>query len=428
MTDRYMESKKYLDRARRVTPGGAQTLSKMAARFPEGAYPVAVMEGRGARVTDVDCNEYVDWICGLGAITLGYNDEHVNAAVHRQVDRGAGFSLPHWLEVMVAEKLCQAIPCAEMVRFVNSGSEATEAAIRTARIATGKDIILTVGSGYHSWHSWFQAVKPWHPGVPAEYTSLVRSFSYNDLDSLDKQFLIARDNVAAVIMEPCLFDEPADGFLAGVAERCVRNGAMLIFDEVVCGGRWRLGGGQQYFGVTPDLATFGKGLANGYPIGFLCGKAEWMQHAELISGTFGGNPVSLAAMNAALNVYMMEPVVERMFQRGSQLQMLFGSLARKHGVPAVCDGYPCKPRIRFTCSTERENVLAMSLFLQETAAGGALFHPGGFNVCAALTDDDMNVTDVAIGMALSAVSVALNTGDWSGLVGKTIRPVVTVRQ
>jgi glutamate-1-semialdehyde aminotransferase len=391
---------------------------------------VALTHGDGARVLDVDGNGYVDWICALGAVTLGYGDIQIPAKTVTQ-----SMSLPHYRELELAERLCDKIPCAEMVRFVNSGSEATEAAIRTARIATGRDVILTVKSGYHSWHSWFQAVKDWHPGIPTILKCLIGGFQYNDLESLRKQFekftrveLGLDDGVAAVIMEPCLFEKPHEGFLQGVRNLCTQYGALLIFDEMVTGYRWRLAGGQEYFNVTPDLATYGKAMANGLPIGMLCGKREYMQHAELISGTFGGNPISVAAANSVLDCYEQNDIIKIMWTRGGELQDQFNMRANYFGVPAVCDGYPCKPRIRFTHADEVINQKAMALFLQTCALHGALFHPGGFNVSAALTDQDMSATFDAIDEGLLAVGRALQRQDWSELEGQLCKPVVTVRQ
>lgn len=442
--DRYAKSREYLERAKRVTPGAAQTLSKMPARFPQGAFPVATSYGGGARVMDVDGNWYVDWIGALGAIPLGYSNDNVLDSVMMACNDGsAAFSLPHYLEADLSERLCSKIPCAEMVRFVNSGSEATEAAIRTARIATGRDIILTVKSGYHSWHSWFQAVKDWHPGVPLLYGDMIGSFIYNDIGSVHQAFKWHKTNdwqldgdsalkpgVAAVILEPCLFEKPNDGFLQGVRDLCTKYGALLIFDEMVTGYRWRLAGGQEYFDVTPDLATFGKGMANGLPIGMLCGKREYMQHAELISGTFGGNALSLAAANAVLDVYESEPVIETMWKRGQEFQDYFNSEAYNCTVEAECIGYPCKPKINFTESGRKRadiNQLCMSLFLQVAAEHGMLWHPGGGNVCYALTDEDMEQTKNAISKALIAIRHAVRFDDWSALKGNLIQPVVTVR-
>lgn len=431
--DRYAKSREYLERAKKVTPGAAQTLSKMPARFPQGAFPVALYDGYKARVQDVDGSEYVDWIGCLGANPLGYTNDHVNQSVAKALTAGPLFSLPHYTETELAERLCLKIPCAEMVRFVNSGSEATEAAIRTARIATGRDIILTVKSGYHSWHSWFQAVKDWHPGVPESYEEIVGPFTYNDLYSFEKAIIGSKisqydkHNVAAVILEPTLFEPPSATFLSDLRNRCSAEGILLIFDEMVTGYRWRLAGGQEYFGVTPDLATFGKGMANGLPIGMLCGKREYMQHAELISGTFGGNALSLAAANAVLDVYELEPVIETMWKRGRDFQDYFNAQVNDYSVEAVCDGYPCKPRVRFTYETQELRDKAMSLFLQITAEHGALLHPGGLNVCYTLTDQDMRITHTAITEGLNAVAVAEYENDWSALKGNIIQPVVTVR-
>lgn len=435
--DRYTKSHEYLKRAEKVIPGAAQTLSKMPARFPQGAFPVAASVGEGARVMDIDGNWYVDWIGALGAIPLGYSNDNVLYSVMKACnDGGAAFSLPNYREADLAERLCKKIPCAEMVRFVNSGSEATEAAIRTARIATGRDVILTVKSGYHSWFSTFQIIKDWHPGIPEIYGTVIDGFEYNNLESLEKAFKYNRevnwqldsdykisDGVAAVILEPCLFEKPNDGFLQGVRDLCTKYGALLIFDEMVTGYRWALAGGQEYFGITPDLATFGKGMANGLPIGMLCGKREYMQHAELISGTFGGNALSLAAANAVLDVYENEPVIETMWKRGKEFQDYFNGQAATYDVGAVCEGYACKPRIRFLEESDK----SMSLFLQVAAEHGMLWHPGGGNVCYALTDKDMEVTFSAIYAGIKAVRNAVTRNDWSALKGNIIQPVVTVR-
>src|SRR3990172_42516 len=207
MMERYKKSQEYLARALKVTPGGSQTLSKRATRFPLGAYPVVLSHGGGAYVVGVDGHRYLDMICGLACMTLGYSkhlDEcsiynpterpEINAAVQQLVKCGISFSLATELEAEVAEKLCAIIPCAEQVRFVKTGSEATEAAIRIARKATGRDIILAVGDGYNSWHSWFQCLKPEHTGIPAPYEMLVSSITYNDLASVERGFQYHAEN------------------------------------------------------------------------------------------------------------------------------------------------------------------------------------------------------------------------------------------
>jgi len=422
--DRYKKSDEYLRWAREVTPGAAQTLSKMPARFPEGGFPVALDRGFGAVVFDIDENKYVDWICGLGAMTLGYYHEQVTKAVVEQVYKGAAFSLSTTLEGSVAQRLCEMIPCAEMVRFVKTGSEATEAAIRVARMATGRSNILTVGAGYHGWHSWFQAIKPNHPGIPIHYERMINSFKYGETQDMLNACVANGTNIAAVILEPCLFEAPPSGFLSALREICSRYGIVLIFDEMVTGFRWRIAGGQEYFGVTPDLATFGKGCANGYPLAFLCGKKDLMEHASIVSGTFGGDAISLAACNAVLDVYTHQDIIGKMWEAGALLIDHFNDRAIHYGVKAVMNGYPCKPRIVFR---EDQANRCMSLFLQEAALNGALFHPGGFNVSAALSHDDIEATKHAVSHALFMVGKAIHTRDWSALIGREIQPINIIR-
>lgn len=443
MSNRYMKSDAALARLRSVTPGGAQTLSKRAERFTEGSYPVALDRGRGASVWDVDGNRYLDMICGLASMTLGYptqrdecdaiqptEDLVTNAVVNQIIQRGVTFSLATELEAEVAEKLIAMIPCAEMVRFVKTGSEATEAAIRVARKATGRKIILTVKEGYHSWHSWFQAVKPEHPGIPHEYGQMVSALPYNDLAAFRDRVEGLRQwdiQIAAIILEPCHYERPASGFLQGLRELCDETGAVLIFDEMVTGFRWANGGAQEYFGVTPDLATFGKACANGYPLAFLCGKADLMQHADVVSGTFGGETLSLAACSAVLDIYQRDPVVERLWDRGGQFQDMFNMHAVTMGVPAICDGYAVKPRIRFTYGSDRTNTLALSLFVQELARLGVLWHPAGGNLSAAMTRDDIAFAGRSCQEALAIVREAEKDNRWSALTGKPIQPSSFVR-
>ena len=427
MVNPYRKSMQWLDYARQWTPTAAQTMSKAPERFPLGAFPVFADDGRGAKLYDIDGNEFVDWICGLASITLGYGNQKVLEAVKCQLIKGINFSLPSKLEASTAERLCSVFPCGAngSVRFLKTGSEANEGALRIARRATGRDVIVTVGSGYHSWHAWAASYKPWHPGVPKVMESLVRVFNYNDLSSLDD---VLSDDVAMVIMEPTCHEKTSREFLQGVVDRAHAVGALVCFDEVVCAGRWARAGGQEYFKVTPDFCTTGKGLANGMPLACIIGPRELLAYADLISGTFGGEALSLAAANAVLDVYESEPVIETMWKRGQELQDYFNSEASNFSVQAVCDGYPCKPRFKFAYDDQDLNNKAMSLFLQAAAERGLLAHPGGLNVCYALTDQDMQVTFDAITHAISEVYYAEYHNDWSALKGDIIKPVVTVRQ
>src|SRR5262245_29379925 len=190
----FERSLSWLARAREVVPGASQTLSKGPGMFVEGAYPVFLERGRGCRVWDVDGNEYVDYILGLASITLGYAYPAVTLAVTRQLEQGSIFSLPHPLEVLVSERLRDLIPCAEMVRFVKTGSEADAAAVRVARAATGREVIAI--AGYHGWHEWYAVTTPRSKGIPKDVARYVAPFNYNDLESLERVLDEHRGRVA----------------------------------------------------------------------------------------------------------------------------------------------------------------------------------------------------------------------------------------
>jgi glutamate-1-semialdehyde 2,1-aminomutase len=415
---RYPMSDKWHAKAIERTPSGSQTMSKARSRYGS-AHPAFLEAGIGAWVTDVDGLTYCDWSCGLAAITLGYQHPAVNDAVVTQLTKGVSFSLPTRLEAMVAEQLCDVFPCGQngMVRFTKTGSEADSAACRIARRATGNVVILA--SGYLGWHDWALSRNALHPGIPREDN--VYSFPYNDVACVDGLLRTHKPDVAAVFIEPVLFDEPKPGFLHDLRRLCDDHGVLLIFDEVVCGGRWALGGAQEYFGVMPDLCTFGKGLANGYPLAGIVGRKDLMQYADTISGTFGGEALSLAACQATLAVYRKEEVVAHMWSIG---KILVGQLAEamyKYDLAGVVslEGYPVHPRLKF--HVQHANA-CMTLVLQELARYGVLIHPGGWNVSLAHDMDEVRHTAAAFDIAFEVLANALKEGFAPYLAGTLIEP------
>ncbi len=297
----FKKSEALLQRELKVSPLAAQTYSKSYRYFCRGLAPSYVDYGEGCYIYDVDGNKFVDYICALGPITVGYNNPSVNEAVIAQVKKFASASLQSELEVELAEKLCEIVPCAEMVRFVKNGSDATTAAIRLARAYTGRDIVLM--SGYHGMHDWSIGASENHKGVPDAVRSLTQNFVYNDLKDLETK--LKADNVAAVILEPIQSDGPKEGYLAAVKELAHKYGALLIFDEVVSGFRYALGGASELYNVTPDMASFGKGMANGYSISAVAGKKELLSQIEqgvFVSTTFGGDSISMAASLATIKI------------------------------------------------------------------------------------------------------------------------------
>lgn len=349
-------AKKFLARSLQVSPGGAQTRSKRASVFPE-TFPVGLDWGMGSHVYDIEGRGYIDWICGLGAISLGYNYPEVTAAAMKQVFDSPSFSLPHYLEVETAELLLDMLKWPEQVRWVKTGSEATVGAMMIARWATGRDVILSIG--YHGWHEAHQPSRSLASVAWGELEALKRAWEYQPTGS-----------VAGVLLEACRDSEPPLGYLQGIQDLCRQHGALLIVDECVTGFRWAIGGASAYFGIQPDLACYGKGLANGYSLACIVGPGRLMAHAMGVSGTYGGEAVSLAACKATLEVYRKEPVIKHMWNIGRQ--WLASGLA---------EGYPCHPRLRGSKEEVWDKVARL-------ASGGVLIHPAGFNVSYSHTVQD----------------------------------------
>ncbi len=295
MSKRYKKSEDFLDRALQVIPLGSQTFSKSKTALPFGVSPYFVERAKGSRMWDIDGNAYLDFVSALCCVTLGYLDPDVDAAVRAQMDSGVTFSLPHRLETEVAELLVEMIPCAEKVRFAKNGTDATSGAIRVARAYTGRNRVAVCG--YHGWQDWYIGTTLRDLGVPQAVKELSHTYTFNDIGSLQRLLDAHPGEFAAVMLEPLNVAYPKDGFLEKVQAAARAHGALLVFDETITGFRYATGGAQQEFGVTPDLATFGKGIANGYPLSALVGKSEYMKVVEDIffSGTFGGETLSLAA-------------------------------------------------------------------------------------------------------------------------------------
>jgi glutamate-1-semialdehyde-2,1-aminomutase len=404
-----------LARARKVLPGVAQTYSKGPDQHVEGVYPVFLERGEGCYVWDLAGNRYIDYPCALGPMVLGYGDAGVNAAVRAQVRLGSTFSLANRLEVEVAELIVDMVPCAEMVRFVKSGSEATSAAVRLARAATGRDRVAMCG--YHGWHDWCIGHTAKSGGVPAAVRDLTHQFTYNDIASLQRLFDEHPGEIAAVIMEPVGVEPPHPGFLEAVREAATRHGAVLIFDEIITGFRLAPGGAQEHFGVTPDLAAFGKAIANGLPLAAVAGRADILGLVEtsvFISSTFGGETLSLAAGKATLERISAGGVIEHLWRQGGRLIEGFNALADEHEVPARMIGLAPRRIIAFEPVDNIEANAVKGLFWQECLDRGVLM--GNANFVSYAHDDD------ALETTLSAFDGAL------GVTGKAIRHRTVVTQ
>ena len=407
----FTESARYLERAHQAIAGQTQVFSKRASWFPQGAFPLYLSRGSGPWVWDVDGNKYTDFILGLGAVLLGYQHPSVTLSIQQQLGSGIVFSLPHPLEITLSEKIKEVVPCAERVRFSKTGSEVCQAAIRVARAHTGRFHIAY--RGYHGWHSWYSCTTERDMGTLPEEKTYMHEFQYNNLESLE--MILSQYSCAAVIMEPVIFDPPDEDFLEGVQRLARHYGALLIFDEMVTGFRMALGGAQEFFGVVPDLATFGKGIANGMPLSVLCGKAEVMRECEDIffSTTSGGECLSLAAGLATIECLELGGM-QNLWEAGSYLR----SGLHEKGITTV--GYGC----RFGIPLERETPALRSLFMQECAKRGVLTHSFALNMCEA--HNNRSLLDTVISGITEAYDVTL-AAQKKGTVerqlqGKVIQP------
>lgn len=390
MSERYPKSEALLERALRTIPLGTQTFSKSKTQFPLGVSPYYIDKAEGSRVWDADGNEYVDFINSLAAVTLGYNDPDVTAAVRAQLEVGVVFSLPHRLEIQVAEKMAEMVPCAEMVRFGKNGSDATAGAIRVARAFTRRDHVAVCG--YHGWQDWYIGATARNLGVPQVTRDLTHTFTYNDIESLNALFKKWPGQIAAVILEPMNVEEPQDEFLEKIKQLAHDNGAVLVFDETITGFRFANGGAQELLGVTPDLATFGKGLANGYPLSAVAGRADIMKLMEEVffSFTFGGELLSLAAALAAMTKMQKYPVVETLRRQG---QKIVSGLKQRLEKQDTTDflSVAGNPTWSFLVIRDTPNYTQWdikTLFLQEMFARGILTL-GTHNISYAHTDADV---------------------------------------
>lgn len=370
-----------------LIPAGTQTLAKGPGQWTEGVAPKYIARGKGARVWDVDGNEYVDLIMAVGPVALGYCYPAVDEAIKAQLADGITFSLMHPLEVEVAELVREVVPNTESVRFSKTGCDATSIAVRLARAFTKREKVICCG--YHGWHDWYISVTDRSAGIPESTKSLVYTFKYNDLQSLEDAL---DDSVACVILEPMVFENPAPGFLEGVRALCDKYGALLVFDEMWTGFRIALGGAQQRWNVRADLACFSKAIANGMPISVLSGRKDVMALCEkdvFFFTTFGGEALSLAATKATINELRQKDVPAALAKKGTQLREGYTQIAKDAGLEKTtkCFGYDARTIMSF--ADDRSSPLAMKTFVQQEMIARGVLWSGFHNLSFSHDENDI---------------------------------------
>ena len=336
------KSLELFEEAKTLVPGGVLG-ARRPSDFIMGEYPIFLAYGKGCRLTDVDGNEYIDFLCGYGPIILGYGEEEVDDAVIQQIkDKGFCFTLTQPYQNDLAKKLNELIPSAELSIFLKTGSDATTASIRIARAYTNR--VRVMRCGYHGWHDWCVEMKG---GIPEKFYEDVHEFHYNDLDHLEDLMRKHGDQTAAIIMTPFghhlheKMQTPKPGFLEGVRKLADKYGAVLVFDEVRTCFRLRMGGAQELYGVTPDLTVLGKGMANGYAISVVTGKKNVMMAAAsklFISSTFFSNSVGYIAALKTIEIMERDKVLDNIWEKGGRFLKKIQDIIDKYDVGAELSG------------------------------------------------------------------------------------------
>lgn len=389
-------------------PFGAQTFSKSYLQFPPGRAPLYVSHADGARIFDVDGNDYVDLVNAILPVVLGYRDPEVDRAIRNQLDNGISFSLATRLEAEHAELMAKHIPCAEMTKLGKSGTDVTTAAIRLARHYTKRNRIIM--TGYHGWADWSMCATDRDAGIPASTKQYSDRLQYGDYDRFNANL---NDDVAAVIVEAD--DNPA--FLRWLRMMCDKFGIVLIFDEVITGFRYSMGGAQRYWNVTPDLATFGKAMANGMPLAALCGRKSIMSTMSppdniFYSGTMFGETLSIAASIATINKLEREKVPIHLRRIGAEIFVEVDRLIAKHDLDRAIKLTGQHPRMMIecmdTCGATANQI--KTLFMQQMIQNGVLVI-NSHNVSFSMGQAEINRVVSAYDATFGVMAEVLRKGD-----------------
>ena len=413
MSMNFTESEKLFEEAQSISPGGV-TSERQPSKFIPGKYPIFLEKGKGSHVWDVDGNEFIDWVCSYGPLVLGHCNENVDNAVIENISNGFCFTLFHPVHNTLIKKLLEIMPWFEMVKILTSGSDATAAAVRIARIYTGKDKVIRWG--YHGWHDWSYGgigtdKVPY--GVPDSIKKDILTFEYNNLDSLEDVFKKNKGKVACVIMQPFEASKelPNGGFLEGVKKIAHENDAVLIFDEIRTGFRVSMGGAEQYYNVFPDMACFSKAMANGYPISAVVGKKDIMLPSQQtkISATFFPNTFPMVAALVTIKEIELRNGIEFMWKQGKKIVNGFEKLINDYGIEAKMIGMPVIPMLKFTYKSDETNNKCKEIFFGEMIERGIFLHPNHhWFLSLAHTDEDVDDTINAAEFSFTKLKKALN--------------------
>jgi len=428
----FSKSRALQPKAHRLIPGGAHTFAKGDDQYPEHA-PAFISRGKGCHVWDFDGNEFIEFGMGLRAVTLGHAFEPVVEAAYKQMQLGANFNRPAKIEVDLAESMLEVIDGADMVKFAKNGSDVTTAAVKLARAYTGRDLVAICGDQpFFSTDDWFIGSTEMNAGIPQAVINMTLKFRYNDIESLRELFDRYPKQIACVLMEAEAVTPPIADYLMQVKKLCEARGAVLIFDEMITGFRWHLGGAQKYHAVIPHLSTFGKGMGNGFAIAALAGKREIMRlggldHDQkrvfLLSTTHGAETHALAATLETIRIYHEHSVVAFLWRQGEQLRGLVNQSIAENRLEGFFQliGRPCNLVFETRDQDQNRSQAFRTLFMQELIRRGVL--APSFVVSFSHGDADIKRTAEAVSEAHIVYRKALDEGIDKYLEGRPVKPV-----
>lgn len=431
----YALSKHFSSEIHHYIPGGAHTYSKGDDQFPVNA-PAAIVRGKGAHVWDLDGNEFIDCSMGLTSVCIGHGYEPVAQAVADAAFQGTNFQRPAGIELEAAKLFLETVESGDMVKFAKNGSTVTTAAVKLARAYTGRNrVAIAREHNFFSFDDWFISTTPCDRGIPAQVRSMTATFSYNNYASVEALLADNDHDIACLIMEPVKFDPPVDNFLHKVAALCKDRGVLLILDEMISGFKWDLRGAHNFYGVKPDMATWGKGIANGFSACALTGRADIMELGGirregddklfLISTTHGAETTGLAAMIATIQAFKQHNMIASNWARGETLKLKLQQIIDKHGLGHSLQlvGYPCLFILVCRNAAGQTDDAYRTLMMQEMIARGVLFQ-GMFYPTWSHQQPEIDYLAVAFDASCAIYQKAIAAGTTAQLlIGQPAKPV-----
>jgi glutamate-1-semialdehyde 2,1-aminomutase len=423
----------YQERLLKAIPGGAHTYSRGFDQYPLNA-PQILTHGKGAYIFDPDGNKLLDYGMALRAVNLGYAEDEIDAAAIEQINNGNNLTRPSMIELEAAELLVSMIDSVDMVKFTKNGSTAVSAAVKLSRAFTGRELVARCAEQpFFSYDDWFIGSTPLTRGIPQETIEQTKMFRYNDIASLKALIAQYPGQFACIVLEPAATEEPKEGYLQKVQELCRANGIVFVLDEMITGFRWHMKGAQHMYGVTPDLCTFGKAMANGFAVACIAGKREIMELGSiefegrervfLLSTTHGAEMCGLGAFVATVKFMQQHNVVEHLWDYGAKLIALMQRKAEEHGIGQnfKAGGIACSPYYLTLDSSGANSLGLRTLFSQEMIRNGVLMP--WIALSYRHGEAELAATERALDAAFVVYQKALYEGVEKYLVGPPIKPV-----